>query len=71
MRPIVYSTLAMEMAKAGITNKAIAVALGISIRSFYSRMRGETVFDWDETCIIQNTFFPNVPKEVLFRKEGS
>lgn len=71
MRPIVYPTLAMEMAKAGITNKRIANELGISVRAFYGKMRGESDFGWDETCIIQNVFFPNVPKEVLFRKEGS
>ena len=71
MKHVKHPGLVAEMAKAGITQREIAAALNVSARTLYNRIIGKQDFTWRETCIIQNTFFPNLPKEVLFHAEVS
>ena len=65
---VLYPNLAAEIAKRGVKKKVIASTLGISGRALYSKMRGIAPFTWEEVCILQNEFFPDKEKDVLFEK---
>ena len=65
---VAYPALSGEIAKRGIKKSAIASAIGITGRSLYNKMSGGVSFTWDETCLIQNRFFPDMNKDDLFRK---
>ena len=61
-----YPILVSEIAVRGIRRKDIATALGVSYRTLYSKMQGDTSFSWEETCQIQATFFPDIDKDILY-----
>ena len=63
--PVKYPVLVSEIAARGIRRKDIAAALDLSYRAFYSKMRGDTSFSWEETCSIQTMFFPDIQKDIL------
>lgn len=63
---IAFPVLAGEIAKRGIKKSAISSALGISGRALYSKMAGETPFTWPEVCGINEQFFPDMSKDMIF-----
>ena len=67
---VVFPTLVGEIAKRGIKKTTIADRLGISTRSLYSKLSGETSFTWEEVCAVTNFFFPDLDPTTLFRRAG-
>ena len=65
---VVFLMLTSEIAKRGIKKSTIAEKLGISPRTLYSKMSGETSFTWEEVCSITNYFFPDMTPNDLFTK---
>ncbi len=65
-----YPELVGEMAKRGFTRTSVARRLGISARTLYSKLAGDTDFTLSEANVIHTTFFPDVDKEVLFARAG-
>ena len=65
---VVFPTLVGEIAKRGIKKTTIAERLGISTRSLYSKLSGETSFTWEEVCAITGFFFPDLDPTTLFRR---
>lgn len=63
-----YPNLVSEIAKRGIRRSVMASTLGISARALYNKMEGKAPFTWPETCIIRDTFFPDMNKDDLFYK---
>lgn len=67
---VYYPILETEMTKRGIKKKAVYSQLGISGRSLYNKLAGIVPFTWPEVCNIQGTFFPDIPKDMLFSSES-
>lgn len=65
---VAYPNLAGEIAKRGIKKTAIATHLNISYRSLYNKLSGDVSFTWEEICKINERFFPDMNKDVLFKK---
>ena len=66
----VFPNLAAEIARRGIKKVTIAEKLGISPRSLYSKLAGETSFTWEEVCAIREAFFPDMdPTSLFYRPE--
>lgn len=65
---IKYPILTGKIAERGISKTKIAEAIGISPRSFRNKMDGNTQFTWDEVCIIQERFFPDMQMKDLFTR---
>lgn len=66
----VFPNLAAEIARRGIKKATIAEKLGISQRSLYSKLSGETSFTWEEVCAIRDIFFPDMdPTSLFYRPE--
>jgi hypothetical protein len=63
-----YPVLNGEIANRGITKRAIARAIDISYHSFYNKMAGVAPFTFEEACVIQERFFPDMELQVLFRR---
>lgn len=63
-----YTELVSEMAKRRITRVAVANCLGISSRTLYSKIMGETDFTLSEANAIHATFFPDMDKDTLFAR---
>lgn len=51
-----------------ITKTKVAETLGISPRTLYSKLVGETEFTLSEANVIQRQFFPDVRQDKLFRR---
>ena len=64
-----YPVLDEAIYKRGVKRKAIAQKLGISERAFRNKMLGKTEFSWSQACYIQSHFFPDIPKDELFKTE--
>lgn len=65
---IKYPTLTGKIAERGISKSKIADAIGVSPRSLRNKMDGNTNFTWDEVCIIQERFFPDMQMKDLFSR---
>lgn len=65
---VAFPVLAGEIAKRGIKKCAISSALGISGRALYNKMSGAVPFTWPEVCGINEKFFPDMSKDVLFAR---
>lgn len=63
-----FPVLNGEIANRGIAKTAIARALDISYHSFYNKMAGVSPFTFEEACMIQSRFFPDMDLQALFRK---
>ncbi len=61
-----YSYLKGKIVERGMRQKAIADALGITPKSMCLKINGKRSFKWDEVCVIQNRFFPDIDKDTLF-----
>lgn len=69
MKEILYPNLKAEMARKGISYKAISESAGISMRTFNNRLRGEQEFTWPEVLAIHETFFADLDLKYLFQKK--
>lgn len=65
---VAYPELVGEMAKRGLTRTSVAKRLGISPRTLYSKLTGDTDFTLSEANTIHTAFFPDVDKEALFAR---
>lgn len=65
-----YPNLIGAIAMRGIKKTAIAKALNISERAFYNKLHGISSFTWNEVCVINKRFFPDMDKEELFKEVG-
>lgn len=54
----------------GIKVTAICRKIGISQKTFYDKRIGKSQFTWNEVCGIQEFFFPDVEKNVLFSNKA-
>lgn len=66
---MIYPNLAGEIAKKGITKKAMAAQLGMHYKTFTNRMYGKTPLTFDDAIRIKNMFFPDSSVEFLFEKK--
>ena len=64
----VFPVLERAIFDRGIKKKAIAEKLNISTKSLSNKLIGKSTFTWDEICVIQNFFFPDMTKEELLKK---
>lgn len=62
----VFPTLVREINDRGIKKTAIAKQIGVSVRSLYSKLSGETSFKWNEVQEISSCFFPDMDVGTLF-----
>ena len=67
---IKYPILTGKIAERGIPKTRIAKAVGISPRSLRNKLDGNTNFTWDEVCIIQERFFPDISMKDLFSRSA-
>lgn len=65
---VIYPNLVAEIAKRGIKKTSIAKQIGVSSRTLYCKLSGETSFSWEEACAIKNCFFPDMESETLFKR---
>jgi len=63
---VAYPELIGEMAKRRLTRTSIAKELGISTRTLYSKLSGNTDFTLSEANAIHSAFFSDLDKEHLF-----
>lgn len=64
-----YPVLVGEIAKRGIKKSVIAESIGVSTKTFYNKMAGFAPFTWPEACTIQERFFPDMDKDLIFRSD--
>ncbi len=63
-----YPELVGAIAKMGLTKTAIAKEIGITPRTLYAKLSGETEFTLKEANAIRNRFFPDMSQETLFAR---
>lgn len=61
-----YSYLKGKIVERGMKQTIIADALGISPKSLGLKLAGKRDFKWNEVCLIQSRFFPDIDKDTLF-----
>lgn len=64
-----YRNLLAELARANITNSAVAKCINVNERTFRNKLNGIYDFRWQEVQKIQNTFFPALDLHYLFEKQ--
>ncbi len=62
-----YNVLATKIFEKGIKKNAIAEALNITPRALNNKIYGISPFTWEQVCLIQRKFFPEFPKEEIFK----
>ena len=70
VKDVIYPILKGKISERGYMKVDIARSLGISDRAFRNKINGKTPFTWPEVCIIQNQYFPDISKEVLFSRHA-
>lgn len=50
----------------GIRRSVVAESIGVSSKALYNKIEGRSPFTWNEACIIQSRFFPDMSKDDLF-----
>lgn len=67
---IKYGVIVSEIAKRGIKKTVIAKALNVSTKAFNNKITGKSKFTWNEVCILQNNFFPDITKDKLMEESA-
>lgn len=67
---MLYPVFNSQIVTRGIKQTTIAKALGISTRALFNKRSGKTALTWDEACIIQKRFFPDISKDDLFNPDN-
>lgn len=65
-----YDVMAKEILKRGIRKTAIAKAIGASSKTLNNKLSGKSNFTWNEVCIIQTDFFPDISKDDLMTESA-
>lgn len=65
---IKYPVLEAKITDRGIKKIKIAEAINVSYRSFTNKLSGNTAFTWDEVCVVQERFFPDMELKDLFSR---
>lgn len=65
---IKYPVLEAKITDRGIKKNKIAEAINVSYRSFTNKLSGNTAFTWDEVCVVQERFFPDMELKDLFSR---
>ena len=65
-----YSVLEEYALRSGVRKKDIADLLGISPKTLWNKLRGESDFTFGESVQIKSRYFPEVPIEQLFEREA-
>ena len=63
-----YPELVAGMAKRQLTRTAVAKRLGITPRTLYAKLSGETDFTLSEANTLQAAFFPDIKMDILFTR---
>nr|DAI29105.1 MAG TPA: transcriptional regulator [Caudoviricetes sp.] len=63
-----YPTLEAAIKRKGIKKKAIAKVLGVDEATIWHKTRGGRSFTVEQALLIQKTWFPEVPIDVLFKR---
>ena len=61
-----YRKLKTAFYDRGIRMRVVADAMGVTTRALYNKIEGRSPFTWNEACIIQSRFFPDLSKDDLF-----
>lgn len=64
---IKYQYLATKIFERGLKKGTIARSLGITHRALNNKIYGLTPFTWEQACMIQQKFFPDLGKDALFK----
>lgn len=65
-----YPVLEQMIFERGIKKKDVAKALNITPRGLSLKLTGRRKFLWDEACIMQEQFFPDVDKDELLKRRS-
>jgi predicted transcriptional regulator len=63
-----YSYLREQISAKGLKLKRVAEVMRISNKSFGNKLSGTSDFTWSEVRILQETFFPEIEKDILLKK---
>ena len=63
-----YPVLEAEIARKGISKSSVAEYLGISVKAFHNKRKGNIDFWWKEVALL-HSLFPDVPIELLMKRE--
>ena len=66
---VIFPNLVGKIAALGIKKSEIAKRLNISERALYNKLTGISSFTWEEACLIQQYFFPDVDINWLFKRK--
>lgn len=61
-----YRKLKTTFYDRGIRMRVVADAIGVTTRALYNKIEGRSPFTWNEACVIQSRFFPDLSKDDLF-----
>lgn len=61
-----YPIVVAKMAERGIKKVTVARKLGITAKAFENKLRGKTPISWEQVQTVQQSFFPDIPKDELF-----
>ena len=63
---MVHKKLKTALYDRGIRRSVVAESIGVSSKALYNKIEGRSPFTWNEACIIQSRFFPDMSKDDLF-----
>lgn len=64
-----YENLISLIERRGVRKSTLAQSIGITTRALSNKLAGKSDFTWSQVCEIQGRFFPDVPREVLFKDD--
>ncbi len=64
-----YNILNQKIIESGYKKSSIAKKLKITPRAFSNKVCGKAPFTWEQVCIIQQIYFPDMTKEELFKED--
>lgn len=64
----VYPNLEAEMTRSGISRQDLSETLQVRYATIITKLKGDTLFKYDEALKIKNTHFPDLMLEYLFAK---
>lgn len=63
-----FVLLKRKIEERGIKKTVIAKKLKITERALRNKLEGKSRFTWEQVCVIQKEFFPDIEKDDLFKK---
>lgn len=65
-----YKFLEGKIAERGIKKRVVAEKLGITPKALSNKLTGKAPFTWLEACAVQENFFPDLSKDILFQESN-